>query len=65
MNWSQWKQGIIVSAVASLLVAGAGVAEGTNWKQFLSVFCAAMLTHGAAYLKVPGGGSGDGSKPTP
>ncbi len=46
--------GMLVSAVCSLLVAGAGIAEGTNWKQFIAVFCAAMLTHGAAYLKVPG-----------
>ena len=48
--------GMLVSAVASLLVAGAGLAAGMTWRQFVAVFCSAMLTHGAAYLKVPGSG---------
>lgn len=51
--------GILVSAMASILVTGAGLAEHTTWRQAVAVFCASMLTHATAYLKVPGTGSTD------
>lgn len=43
--------GLLVAIVASLLVAGAGIAAGATWQVFLSTFCAALLTHGGTYLK--------------
>ena len=46
--------GMLVAVILSLCVAGAGLTEGTNWKQFVAVFCAALLTHAGAYLKMPG-----------
>jgi len=35
----------------SALVAGAGLADGMTWHQFVAVFSAAALTHMGAFLK--------------
>jgi len=48
--------GMLVSAITSALVTGAGLSAGLTWRQAVAVFCTAFLTHGATYLKVPGSG---------
>jgi len=62
MNWTKWKAGILVAAIASALVTGAGLTDHITWHQAISIFCASMLTHAGAYLKDPG--TNDQSKPT-
>jgi len=51
MNWRAWKLGLVISLGLSALVAGAGLADGMTWHQFVAVFSAAALTHMGAFLK--------------
>ena len=51
MAWARWKLGLLWTIVLSVLVAGAGLAEGTTWRQFVAVLCAALITHMTAFLK--------------
>ncbi len=51
MSWRRWKLGVAVSVMLSLIVAGAGVAAGMKWQAFVSVLCAALLTHFGSFLK--------------
>jgi hypothetical protein len=51
MSWRRWKLGVLVSIVLSLIVAGAGVAAGIHWQAFVSVLCAALLTHFGSFLQ--------------
>lgn len=51
MNWKRWKIGAVIALVLSAMVAGAGLAEGMTWRQFVAVFCAAAVTHFGAFLK--------------
>jgi len=51
MAWRKWKLGLLISAAAALLSAGAGLTAGMGWRPFIAVFCVSTLTHCGAYLK--------------
>ncbi|MDE2099802.1 MAG: hypothetical protein KGL39_21295 [Patescibacteria group bacterium] len=51
MSWRRWKLGVLVSVALSLFVAMAGLAEGMNWRAFLAVLGAALVTHFGAFVK--------------
>lgn len=50
MNWKQWKLGVLISLILSLLVSGSGLSAGMHWQAFVAVFCTSALTHLGAFL---------------
>lgn len=49
--WRKWKLGLVMAIVLALIVAGAGLNASMNFRAFIQVFCAALLTHLLAFLK--------------
>ncbi len=51
MNWKKWKIGLLVAFGCGLLTAGAGLSGAMNWKSFVAVLCASLITNLGNFLK--------------
>lgn len=50
INWRNWRLGLIVALLLSLLTAGAGLTEDMSWRAFIAVFCVSAITHMGTFL---------------
>jgi hypothetical protein len=51
MNWKKWRIGMGIAIVCGVFNAGAGLAGTMDWKSFVAVLCASLLTNLGNFLK--------------
>jgi len=49
-TWKKWRVGFWIQVLLGCLAAGAGLAAGVTWKQFVAILCTSLTTQLVGYL---------------